>query len=84
MREVSQMGFREILALPIPCEVVDGAIRRTATYRLHSPSGGAGMGEYPATVTLVLSDGKVYQWDGWSDEPTIVSYHGREQQEISF
>ena len=84
MRPISEMGFREVLALLIPSEVLDGALRMTATYRLHIPSGGAGMGEYPARVALVLSNGKVYNWDSWTDKPTLVSHHGREQQEISF
>lgn len=83
---ISDLTFREVLALHIPCEVFDEGIRKTATYRRHTPSGGSGMGEYPAEVMLVLSDGRVYEWGEWSEvnKPRLVSYHKGEQRKISF
>lgn len=86
MRPISELRFREVLSLPIPCEVLDGGLRKTVTYRLHIPNRGVGMGEGPDEVLLVLSDGTVFEWGSWAevDKPRLISYHGREQGEMLF
>lgn len=70
---IRDLSFVDIINMPIPCEVYDNAIRKVATYRLHMPGGGSGMGEYPASALLVLNDGTVYLWDAWNSKREKVS-----------
>ena len=84
MNHLENMSMSEADALPCPCEVYESGIRRTLTYCTKTSGGGTGMGEYPATLIVVLSNGHVYEWDAWIKKPERVDAGAAEQQEISF
>ena len=84
MPALSSLMYCHVRDIPVPSEIIDDGIRRTVTYKEHRSGGGAGMGEFPSEVMLVLDNGKVIKWDSWSPNQTVVSTHGRKQKEISF
>lgn len=81
---LENMSMSKADALTCPSEVYEGGIRHTLTYRTRTSRGGDGMGEYPATLTCVLSNGHVYKWDEWIGKAERVDAGAAEQQEISF
>ena len=47
-------------------EVIARAVRLRVTHVIQTQGGGAGMGEYPLNVIIVLEDGSVWAWDAWT------------------
>jgi len=84
MPALSSLMYSQARDIPVPSEIIDDGIRRTVTYREHRSGGGAGMGEFPSEVMLVLDNGKVIKWNSWTRNPDVVSVHGRLQKDMSF
>jgi len=83
---IEAMRYSDAIALHVPSEVIHKGLRRKVTYRTQTERGGTGMGEYPASVMIVLNDGTVWKAEEWAEvsKMTQVDVTQYEQQEISF
>lgn len=82
---ISMMTFTQARDTKPPFEVIYAGVRREVTYRSSTSSGGAGMGEFPATATLVLDNGMVFVWNEWNETgPQLSSTHADKQRGMAF